>query len=59
MGEIKNIKNLKEFSLSTERFQGGHRLCPGCSHSVIVREMVNATDDPLCVSTATGSNNST
>lgn len=54
MGEIKKIKNLKEFSLSTERFQGGHRLCPGCSHSVIVREMVNATDDPLCVSTATG-----
>lgn len=54
MSGIKQIKNLKDFSLSVERFQGGHRLCPGCSHSIIVREFINATDDELCVSTATG-----
>ena len=54
MSGTKHIKNLKEFSTSTERFQGGHRLCPGCSHSILVREIVNATEDELCVSTATG-----
>lgn len=54
MSDIKQIKNLKDFSTSVERFQGGHRLCPGCSHSVIVREMMNATDDDIVVSTATG-----
>jgi pyruvate ferredoxin oxidoreductase beta subunit len=54
MSEIKKIKNLKEFSTSLERFEGGHRLCPGCSHSIIVREMINATDDEVVVSTATG-----
>jgi pyruvate ferredoxin oxidoreductase beta subunit len=54
MSEIKKIKNLKEFSTTVERFEGGHRLCPGCSHSVIVREILNATDDNLVVSTSTG-----
>ncbi|MDR2904910.1 MAG: pyruvate ferredoxin oxidoreductase [Helicobacteraceae bacterium] len=54
MGEMKQIKNLKDFSTSVERFQGGHRLCPGCSHGVIIREFVNATDDELCLSNATG-----
>ena len=54
MSEIKKIKNLKEFSTVVGKFEGGHRLCPGCSHSVIVREILNATDDNLVVSTATG-----
>lgn len=54
MSDIKQIKNLKEFSTSVERFEGGHRLCPGCSHSIIVREIMNATDDEIVVSTATG-----
>ncbi|MDR2152962.1 MAG: hypothetical protein LBO72_09080, partial [Helicobacteraceae bacterium] len=54
MGEVKQIKNLKDFSASIERFQGGHRLCPGCSHGVIVREFINATDEEMCVSNATG-----
>nr|WP_236620005.1 thiamine pyrophosphate-dependent enzyme [Lebetimonas sp. JS138] len=51
---MKNIGNLKEFACTPDRFQGGHRLCPGCAHSMIVREVVNATDDDLVVSTATG-----
>ena len=54
MTEQKIIKNLKEFSTSVERFQGGHRLCPGCSHSVIVREAINATNHDVVVSAATG-----
>lgn len=51
---MKKITNLKEFACTPDRFLGGHRLCPGCAHSMIVREVVNATDDDLVVSTATG-----
>ena len=51
---MKNISNLKEFACTPDRFQGGHRLCPGCAHGMIVREVVNATNDDLVVSTATG-----
>ena len=51
---MKNITNLKEFACTPDRFQGGHRLCPGCAHGMIVREVVNATDDDLVISTATG-----
>ncbi len=51
---MKNIGNLKEFACTPDRFQGGHRLCPGCAHGMIVREVVNATDDDLVISTATG-----
>lgn len=54
MSGIKEIKNLKEFSTSLERFEGGHRLCPGCSHSIIVREIMNATDYNLAVAYGTG-----
>ena len=50
----KIIKNLKEFSTSNERFEGAHLLCPGCAHSIIVREMMNCTDDNLVVSSNTG-----
>ena len=51
---MKNITTLKEFATTPDRFQGGHRLCPGCAHSIIVREVVNATEDDIVVSTATG-----
>ncbi len=51
---MKNINNLKEFACTPDRFQGGHRLCPGCAHGMIVREVVNATEDDLVISTATG-----
>ena len=50
----KAIKNLKEFSTSNDRFEGAHLLCPGCSHSIIVREVLNATNDEVVVSSATG-----
>ena len=54
MSEIKKIKNLKEFSTSADRFEGANLLCPGCAHSIIVREILNATNDPLVLSAATG-----
>ncbi len=50
----KTIKNLKQFSTSNDRFEGAHLLCPGCAHSIIVRELLNCTDDNLVISSATG-----
>ncbi len=50
----KIIKNLKEFSTSNDRFEGAHLLCPGCAHSIIVRELMNCTDDDLVIATNTG-----
>jgi len=54
MSEIKKIKNLKEFSTSADRFEGANLLCPGCAHSIIVREVLNATNDDLVISASTG-----
>jgi len=54
MSEMKKIKNLKEFSTSADRFEGANLLCPGCAHSIIVREILNATNDPLILSASTG-----
>ena len=50
----KIIKNLKQFSTSNDRLEGAHLLCPGCAHSIIVRELMNCTDDNLVLSTSTG-----
>jgi len=50
----KIIKNLKQFSTSNDRLEGAHLLCPGCAHSIIVRELMNCTDDNLVLSNATG-----
>jgi len=44
---ITSVKNLKEFSTVNERFEGAHLLCPGCAHSMIVRELMNCSDDNL------------
>jgi len=50
----KIIKNLKEFSTANDRLEGAHLLCPGCAHSIIVRELMNCTDDDLVIATNTG-----
>ena len=50
----KQIRNLKQFSTSNDRFEGAHLLCPGCAHSIIVRELLNCTDDNLVIANATG-----
>jgi len=54
MSEQKKIKNLKSFSTTADRFEGANLLCPGCAHSIIVREVLNATNDDLVLSAATG-----
>jgi len=55
MSQIKvKTKNLKNFSTSAERFEGSNLLCPGCAHSIIVREVLNATDDNLILAASTG-----
>jgi pyruvate ferredoxin oxidoreductase beta subunit len=50
----KEIKNLKAFSTAAERFEGAHVLCPGCAHSIIVREVLNATNDNMVIGSSTG-----
>jgi pyruvate ferredoxin oxidoreductase beta subunit len=50
----KEIKNLKGFSTAAERFEGAHVLCPGCAHSIIVREVLNATNDNMVLGSSTG-----
>ncbi len=48
------MATLREMAQRPERFAGGHRLCAGCGHSVVVRMMLRATPDPVVVSAATG-----
>lgn len=50
----KEIKNLKQYSQAAERLEGAHLLCPGCAHSIIVRELINATDDQIVIGNSTG-----
>jgi len=51
---MKEIKNLKQFSLSQDRLEGSHLMCPGCAHTIIVRELLNSTDAELVIATNTG-----
>jgi pyruvate ferredoxin oxidoreductase beta subunit len=46
--------SLKELSKKPELLAGGHRLCAGCMHSVIVRQVLMAADQPVIASCATG-----
>lgn len=46
--------NLKELSKKEELFTGGHRLCAGCGASIIVRQVLFATENPVVVTCATG-----
>lgn len=48
------MATLRELAQRPERFMGGHRLCAGCGHGVVVRMVTRATTDPLVVSCATG-----
>lgn len=48
------MPSLKELSRKKELLSGGHRLCPGCGASIIVRQVLLATEDPVVISCATG-----
>ncbi len=46
--------NLKELSKMPQRLCGGHRLCSGCGASIVVRQLLLGTQDPVVVVCATG-----
>ncbi len=48
------MASLKQLTEREERLTGGHRLCAGCGASIIVRQILQATDYPVVVSCATG-----
>jgi len=48
------MPSLKELSKKEEFLSGGHRLCAGCGASIIVRQVLRATEDPVVISSATG-----
>jgi len=49
------MANLKELSKTVpERLSSGHRLCSGCGASIIVRQVLMGTKDPVVVGAATG-----
>jgi len=45
---------LKEIAGREERLSPGHRLCAGCAEGTIVRQILNAIDEPVVIATATG-----
>jgi len=46
--------NLKQLASHEELLTGGHRLCSGCAESVVVRQVLLASDKPVVVANATG-----
>jgi pyruvate ferredoxin oxidoreductase beta subunit len=52
--EVNTRVNPKELAAKGDRLSPGHRLCAGCGAPIIVRMVLNAIDDPVVVSNATG-----
>ncbi|MCE3047378.1 thiamine pyrophosphate-dependent enzyme [Helicobacter kayseriensis] len=50
----KDVKNLKQFSKSAEKFEGANLLCPGCAHGMIIREVLNSVDGHILIGNSTG-----
>jgi pyruvate ferredoxin oxidoreductase beta subunit len=48
------MANIKELAKQPERLSGGHRLCAGCGASIIVRQVLMGTKDPVVVAASTG-----
>lgn len=46
--------NLKSLAESQEVLTGGHRLCAGCGASIVIRQIMAASPEPVVVSCATG-----
>jgi len=45
---------LKEQAAKPERLAPGHRFCAGCGEPIVIRQILNAIDEPVVVGTATG-----
>jgi pyruvate ferredoxin oxidoreductase beta subunit len=48
------MANLRQLSTKPEILTQGHRLCAGCGHGAVVRQILAASDHPVVVGTATG-----
>ncbi len=48
------MASLRELSKKKDYLTGGHRLCAGCGHSIAVRQVLLASEDPVVVGCATG-----
>lgn len=48
------MPSLKELAKREDRLASGHRLCPGCAESIIVRQVLLAAEGDVVVSNATG-----
>ena len=48
------MANIKELAKQPERLSGGHRLCAGCGASIVVRQVLMGTKDPVVVGASTG-----
>jgi len=46
--------NLKVISQNPQRLASGHRLCPGCGISVILKQVLTTIDNPIITANATG-----
>lgn len=48
------MASIKELAKQPERLSGGHRLCAGCGASIVVRQVLMGTKDPVVVGASTG-----
>jgi pyruvate ferredoxin oxidoreductase beta subunit len=48
------VIKLKEQAAKPERLAPGHRFCAGCAEPIIIRQILNAIDEPVVVGAATG-----
>ena len=48
------MPSLQELSKNRQLISGGHRLCQGCGASIIVHQALQAAENPVVVSAATG-----
>lgn len=48
------MANIKELAEIPERLTGGHRLCSGCGASIVARQVLMGTENPVVVGLSTG-----
>ncbi len=48
------MTSLRELTHKDDVLTGGHRLCAGCGHSIAVRQVLAASENPVVVGCATG-----
>ena len=48
------IPNIKKVSQNPQPLASGHRLCPGCSESVILKQALSTLEVPVITANATG-----